>query len=203
MEDTKLKYYEVKEYREMLSHEIKDLENYDVVKKYIELNDKAKLLEKKEKELYESFKNKEYDACDHVLVNTKIVTDVYDGDVYEYPGCIKCGLDSEVLCNNSDLLPMDKKVMYDYIIKHGIEGFKTHIACDMDLASSIYTKIKEAHPDIDDELAVKYFDRALTDIREKKVSEERKISRAKRLVLKPQFKKWQSRDVNDDYDCKM
>ena len=51
--------------------------------------------------------------------------------------------------------------------------------------------------DIDDETAYKYFEIALDNIRNIKVNNNRKNSRAKRLSLIPNFKKWNSSDVSD------
>ena len=42
---------------------------------------------------------------------------------------------------------------------------------------------------------IKYFNVAINDIRNKEVSDERKASRAKRLLLSPKFNKWDSIDV--------
>ena len=67
---------------------------------------------------------------------------------------------------------------------------ETKLVCNLDLAKAIYSKIKEAHPDIDDETARKYFEISLDDIRNIKVNDERKKSRAKRLSLNPDFNKW-------------
>lgn len=91
--------------------------------------------------------------------------------------------------------------MYDYLRKNNcrIKGIETEIACDLDLAQAIYSKIKEAHPDIDDKTAIKYFEIALGDIRNIKVNENRKINRAKRLLLEPSFTRWNGWDVYDHY----
>ena len=79
-----------------------------------------------------------------------------------------------------------------------IKGVETEVACDLDLAQAIFSKIKEVHPDIDDTTAIKYFEIALDDIRNIKVSDERKVGRAKRLSLKPEFKRWSYDDVCND-----
>lgn len=70
------------------------------------------------------------------------------------------------------------------------EGIRIEKLCDFDLAKAIYTKIKEAHPNIDDETARKYFEVSLNDISEIKVNDERKTNRAKRLSLDSKFNKW-------------
>lgn len=65
---------------------------------------------------------------------------------------------------------------------------ETNIVCDLDLACEIYSKIKEAHPDIN----------ALDHIRNTKVSDDRKVNRAKRLSLNPNFKRWNASDIWND-----
>lgn len=89
--------------------------------------------------------------------------------------------------------------MYGYLKEnclYTLKGFETNIVCDLNLAQAIYSKIKQAHPNIDDETSMKYFETTLNDIRNIKVSEERKVSRAKRLSLHPNFTRWNSYDVH-------
>lgn len=45
----------------------------------------------------------------------------------------------------------------------------------------------------------KYFEIALDNIRNIKVSDERKVSRVKRLLLRANFNKWNVADVSEDY----
>ena len=47
------------------------------------------------------------------------------------------------------------------------KGINTELTCNLNLATSIYSKIKETKPDIDDEVATKYFKVTLEDIRNK------------------------------------
>ena len=47
-------------------------------------------------------------------------------------------------------------------------------------------------------MAIKYFKVALDDIRNIKVSDERKTGRAKRLSLNHKFRRWNARDVYND-----
>lgn len=88
--------------------------------------------------------------------------------------------------------------MYDYLSEKDLRGKETKIACNLDLAQAIYSKIKEMHPDIVDDMAVKYFEIALDNIRNIKASEERKTNRAKRLSLDPEFKSWYASGVHHD-----
>ena len=127
-----------------------------------DLYNKNEQLVCQQKDLYKQMKIDEYSFCNHIWVNTLHDYDSFEGRSYNYHGCIKCGLDQRVF----------------YLS----EQYR-----DLDLAKAIYSKIKEAHPDIDDETARKYFEIVLYNIRENKVSDERK---AKRLSLSPEFNKW-------------
>lgn len=140
-------------------------------------------------------KNEEYKCCEHILVYSEIDYDGYEGRTYRSCGCIKCGLDSSILKQDREWLPFSKKIMYDYLREEYLSGRETEIVCDLDLAQAIYSKIRQTHPDIDDETAVKYFEIALDNIRNIKVSDERKTNRAKRLSLDPKFKSWNGSDV--------
>lgn len=139
-------------------------------------------------------KNEEYKCCEHILVYSEIDYDRYEGRTHRSCGCIKCGLDNSVLSKKVGLT-FYQMIMYDYLRKRHLMGKETKIACDLSLAQAIYSKIKETHPDINDEMAIKYFEIALNDIRNIKVSEERKTNRAKRLSLDPKFKSWNAQDV--------
>ena len=92
---------------------------------------------------------------------------------------------------NFNSLTPEQKIMYNYMQDNYYDrGLHSERFCDLDLAMSIYRKIKEAHPDIDDKTALKYFEIALDNIRNIKVNDERKESRAKRLSLSNKFNKW-------------
>ena len=69
------------------------------------------------------------------------------------------------------------------------------IYCDELLARAIFSKLKEHHPDCTDEELVYYLRVALDDIRNIRVSEERKESRAKRLSLPSAFHSWDGSSV--------
>lgn len=88
--------------------------------------------------------------------------------------------------------------MYEFMKTHPSyrRGIYTKISCNLNLARAIYSKIKEAHPDIDDETATKYFKVALTNIRNTEVSDKRQKDRAKRLSLSPKFNSWNASDVH-------
>ena len=99
---------------------------------------------------------------------------------------MKCGLNENVRDRDISTLSEDQKIMLSYLqgLSFGIEkGIETELTCNLDLAISIYSKIKEAKPDIDDELAAKYFKVALEDIRNKEISDEGKEDRTKKISL--------------------
>lgn len=174
------------------------LEENDAVKKYFELKDQNESLYEKQLALYKEIKNEEYECCEHIVVYSKIDYDRFEGRTYRSCGCIKCGLDNSILEFKREWLSFDQRIMYDYLSKKYLSGKETKVACDLDLAKAIYSKIKETHPDIDDETVVKYFEITLDNIRNIKVSDERKTNRAKRLSLDPNFKNWNVSDVCND-----
>lgn len=68
----------------------------------------------------------------------------------------------------------------------------------MEFSTAIYLKIEKVHPDIDDETAVKYFAIALNNIQNIEVNNDRKVSRAKRLLLNSNFNRWDGNSVYND-----
>ena len=182
MKELDNEYTKMKELRRKIKDEIKLLEEDKNVRRYLELK----------KMLDYSLNNEQYDLCKHVLVYSK----VYD-DKNKRCGCIKCGLDESILDENRDELSLNNKIMYDYLKNHHsrIDGINTGNKYDLRLARAIYFKLKEVYPNINDLKAIKYFEIALDNIRNIDVSNERKVSRAKRLALKPSFNKWNADDV--------
>ena len=196
MSDLKRKYEELKNQREKTIEELNQLREDDRVKRYIELLSKNETLYNEQIALYQELKKEEYRSCNHILVYSEIDYDRYEGRSYKSCGCIKCGLDGSVSSQSREYLPFSQKIMYDYLRKNHLRGKETNIACDLDLAHAIYSKVKEVHPDIDDDTAIGYFEIALNNIRNTKVSEERKTNRAKRLSLGSKFKNWNASDVH-------
>ena len=196
MSDLKRKYEELKNQREKTIEELNQLREDDRVKRYIELQSKNETLYNEQIALYQELKKEEYSSCNHILVYSEIDYDRYEERSYKRCGCIKCGLDGSVSSQSREYLPFSQKIMYDYLRKNHLRGKETNIACDLDLAHAIYSKVKEVHPDIDDDTAIGYFEIALNNIRNTKVSEERKTNRAKRLSLSPKFKNWNASDVH-------
>lgn len=158
MSKLKKEYDEVKRQRAVVIDELKQLKSNEIVKRYLELIKEDDNLYDKQLELYADMKKEEYDECDHILVYSKINYDRYEGRTYRSFGCIKCGLDNSVLNEDRRWLPYDQKIMYDYLRKKYFNGIETDIVCDINLATSIYSKIKEAFPEIDDETAIKFFE---------------------------------------------
>lgn len=197
MSNLKKEYDEITKQRKKIIEEMKLLEENEIVKRYFELTKQNETLYDKQLILYKEMKNEEYESCKHILVYSKINYDRYEGRTSKSCGCIKCGLDNSVLDYQREYLPFTQKIMYDYLRKKYLRGSETKIACDLDLAQAIYSKIKDAHPDIDDQIAIKYFEIALDNIRNIKVSDERKTNRAKRLSLDPKFNSWNGRDVHN------
>lgn len=201
MEDLKEKYDQIVSQRKGIIDEINVLAEDETVKKYFELRKQNDELAIQQKDLYKQIKIGEYSSCHHIWVNTLHDYDSWEGRSYNYHGCVKCGLDKRVFhlmesYHSPDWLTLDQRIMYDFMRNHSSgSGINSNLLCDLDLAKAIYTKIKEVHPDIDDETAVKYLKVALHNIRDTKVSDERKESRAKRLSLEPDFNRWNGFDV--------
>lgn len=162
------------------------------VKKYLELNDQRLKLNSELLQLYTDMKKEEFSKCKHIWIPISKNIDYYEGRSDIDYGCVKCGLDQRVLGTyNPRFLSTNDKIIYDYFLEHyATSGIRSHTLCNFDLARAMYAKIVENHPDIDDVTALKYFEVALDDIRNIRVNEDRKESRAKRLMLKPGFKNW-------------
>ncbi len=177
---------EVQGKRKNISKELQALEESEVVKRYLTLQEQREKIYKEENDLYRKLRIEQFDLCDHILVYTETVSEDYGGHTYRRKGCMKCGLNENVRDRDISTLSEDQKIMLSYLqgLSFGIEkGIDTELTCNLDLAISIYSKIKEAKPDIDDELAAKYFKVALEDIRNKETSDERKEDRTKKMSL--------------------
>lgn len=196
MIDLEREYEEIKEHRIVLDNELKRLENDPKVKKYINYKNQREKLNQMEISIYKTLKNEEYSSCNHILVFSMVNHDLR-GRTYKTCGCIKCGLNEEVLSKDKKSLSFKESVMEDFLKKNNsyLKGKRIYVQCDLSLGEAIYSKIKNTNPDISDDLAIKYFERSLAHIRKNKVSEDRKVSRAKRLSLEPDFSKWNEKDV--------
>lgn len=196
MSTLKEQYDKISSEREKTTIQIDEMENSDVLKRYLDLCKLNKKLENQQKKIYQQMKFEEYLSCNHIWVVALKDYDSCEECSHIYHGCIKCGLDDKVLhlmdngysfCD----LTLEQKTMYNFLENHlYLKGISINKSCDLNLAIAIYSKIKEAHPDIDDETARKYFEISLDNIRKIKVNDERKKSRAKRLSLNPDFNRW-------------
>ena len=164
----KKEYDKVSNKLEEINSEIKRLEKYKTVIKYIQMNKEARNLLNKKSELYKDLKYEEYDSCDHLLVYTKIEHDYWEGRTYKHCGCIKCGLDNSVKDENYSWLTNDEKIKYNYLKNHYLNGKLIERECNIYLACSIYNKIKESNPEITDDKLVEYFKIELDSKKEEK-----------------------------------
>lgn len=188
-----------KNYEEMLS-EMKKINSWleelmedKRVQEYLTLDDQRLKLESELSELYTVMKKEEFSKCSHIWIPVSKNVDYYEGRSDIDYGCMKCGLDQRVLsASYPEFLSVDDKIMYNYLYQHYAihQGIKSHTLCDLDLARSMYSKIVEYHPEIDDVTALKYFEIALDNMRNIRVTDDRKESRVKRLMLKPGFHNW-------------
>lgn len=196
MKNLKEQYDEIVTERKKIIDQINFLVNDEKVKKYLELCNRNMDLKRLQKKIYKQVKVDEYSLCNHIFVNILCEYDMVEGRSNNYCGCIKCGLDQRVfslmnLYGKVDLLTFDQQIMYSFMKNRSyINGIDTKVSCDLELAKAIYSRIKEVHPDIDDETARKYFEIALNDIRRIKVNNERKASRIRRLKLNSGFNNW-------------
>lgn len=204
MEKLRKEYEKIKGELEELENTLEELENTKDVKEYLRLKEEFCTLQERveaaAKTIYIQMKKREYRECSHIKVISRIEIDGDEGRSYNYKGCMKCGLDERFSnCSGyKNILSLDQQIMSDFV-KRGEDDDRTsvdtEILCDLELAKAIYAKIKENHPDIDDETARKYFEIALDDIRNVPVNKKRKTSRAKRLSLNNSFKQWDAIDV--------
>lgn len=188
-----------KNYEEMLSEmkkinsRLEELMEDKQVQEYLALDGRRIELEPELLSLHTDMKKEEFSKCSHIWIPVSKNVDYYEGRSDIDYGCMKCGLDQRVLsASYPEFLSVDDKIMYNYLRQHYAihQGIKSHTLCDLDLARSMYSKIIEYHPDIDDITALKYFEIALDNMRNIRVIDDRKESRVKRLMLKPGFNNW-------------
>lgn len=168
--------------------QINALQDDEKVKQYIAMCGQRDRLMHQKEDLYKKVLIDRYSSCNHIWIIASHDYDPIEGRSYDYHGCMKCGLDRTVfqLIENGcslQLLTPEQRIMYDFMHGRCLGGEIVNTLCDLELAKTIYAKIKEARPDIDDETAIKYFEVALADIK----NDKRKESKAKRLTDKPRF----------------
>ncbi len=203
MKNLKEKYKNLIEERAQIISEIKELEENEIVSKYLELSSRLTKIDEERIETYKKMKYQEFSSCSHITINTYIEYDSWEGRYYIYRGCIKCGLDRRILLQADNgryvkWMPLSQQVMYNFLKEYSYHGgIDTNVTCDINLARAIYQKIKEIHPNIDDETARKYFEIALENIRSKKANKEQQEKRAKRLSLNLDFDRWGSNRIRN------
>ena len=176
MENLKNQYDNISNERQQIIKELEELSQSEVLKRYFELTKRDDKLSLEQEKIITEIRNHEYGCCDHVLVMTSQDYDTYEGRSQKYYGCIKCGLTEEVYRKvgyGMDLLNFEEKIMYKFLRDNFLSGKHINILCDLDLARSIYNKLKENNPDIDEETLYKCFKISLDN--------EKKQSKIKRL----------------------
>ena len=192
---------EIKEYKKItklkneIQNQIQSLEDEDIIKQYLNLLIQKENINQKQKDLFKKIKNEEYSSCTHLWVET--ITDYNNSKTpFRYHSCVKCGLDQGViyLINHGQNLSFEQKIMYDFLKNQNLDNQITTTKCDLELALSLYNKIKENHPNIDDRVMRKYMEIALDNMRQNE-NAQRKEKRIKRLNLTPKFNRWKERDI--------
>lgn len=173
---------------EQIRKELNELEQSEVLKRYFELSKKNNNLLIEQKKIITEIKNHEYGCCEHLLVITSIDRDEYEGRSQKYYGCIKCGLNEQVYRKyggifGTDLLSFEEEIMYKFLRGRYLNGIHLNVLCDLDLGRSVYNKIKQNNPDIDEKTLCKYFEIELENIRNEEVKSKRKENKVKRLSL--------------------
>lgn len=193
MSDIRKNYEELLSEMKKINSRLEELMEDKQVQEYLTLDDQRLKLESELSELYTVMKKEEFSKCSHIWIPVSKNVDYYEGRSDIDYGCMKCGLDQRVLsASYPEFLSVDDKIMYNYLYQHYAihQGIKSHTLCDLDLAHAMYSKIVEYHPEIDDVTALKYFEIALDNMRNIRVTDDRKESRVKRLMLKPGFHNW-------------
>lgn len=132
--------------------------------------------------------------CGHILIATdikikkQIKTDVTTLSVCDNHYCLHCrdSFEAGMIITFPNDEPEFGTIDFDE---------EYNCVCDKDLGIAIYNGILKAHPDIKQELALKYLKAALNNIRTKQKTEEVKKKRIKRLGLHPYFDKWSLKSV--------
>jgi len=186
MRKAEKEYKKLLEKRKNIKEQLDFLMNDPIMQTYISLCREDSELENLQEELYKKMKLEQYAKCKHIWIK------VSDKTRYGSYGCIKCGLDGRVYdCEYSRNFGVDEEIMFNYICDNpSSKDGAIEVLCDFELAKAIITRIKEIHPYIDDKTLRKYFEIALDNIRQIKVSPEREKNRAKRLKLNKDFNNW-------------
>ena len=154
-----------KEYKEKINEweevkqEIRRLKQYKTVKRYLELEEESKIINKDLNNLYKKILYERYSNCNHILVMSDYDYDSYEGRSYRYYGCIKCGLDEGVINRGYGLNKEENtmlELMNEYEV-HRIGGKQTGIACELSDARELYNEIIENDKDLSDDEIISIF----------------------------------------------
>ena len=182
MSNLKKQYNEVMSQKSETQKRIEELKKNSFIKEYFELCKKEADLSEKEEELYTEIKIEEYKSCNHLCILTDRIYDGHESRGFNMYGCIKCGLNQKIIGDVNEgikeysFLTPEEKIMYRFSEALSAEKFKkTVISCDFDTAKRLYSKVKENHPNIDDETVIKYIELELNSIENEKQKGKSKV----------------------------
>lgn len=160
--ESKEEYIRLLEERDNYIKEIKKIEQLPEVIKYKELVKFKDLINEQIIISLTRYKEKEYNACNHICVNVKHTNN------YVYKGCIKCGLNEYILTvldnfKNIKLsdLPIQYRIIYNYLYNNPYtlhnNTYDLNIDYDLEKAHSIYENIIETHSNLSEKEIMKEF----------------------------------------------
>ena len=159
MEDLNKEYEEILEEWDKVDNTLEKLKQKATVIKYLDLLDQRNELRIKANSLYKKICFKRYETCKHVLIESYIERDDYEGRTYRYYGCIKCGLDEGIEARGYPRTEEEREALSFMKSKnaHYIGGIKTGICCDLQKARDLYSEIMEKNPDLSEEERISIF----------------------------------------------
>ena len=158
--------------------EIKHLKENELVKRYIELNNRRINLELEFKDLSFKYEVQKLESCNHIFINGH-VSRYFDGHRYctdEYKYCIKCGLDSKYLEQDETFLTKLQREMI-YIYRRNNKGIYWNHECDTKIATEIFQKIQKAFPEASDKELLEYFKVAINNYENKLEEQKSKVKK--------------------------
>lgn len=162
-----------------IDSELETIGENDLIKRYNMLLMRRKYLNGVKKEEYEYERKRQFLDCNHIFVD----------DGFGSKFCIKCGLDTiynHLEYVNYDNLSFDEQIMFDYMLNSSNEykdgrTYNNEYNLDKELIRSIYLRLKEEYPNLDEEAIFRYLDASLHNIATKDKDEEENIKRIRRL----------------------
>lgn len=144
---------------EEVKQKIKKLKQYKSVKRYLELEEESRNINKDLNDLYKKILQERYANCKHIVVMSDYDYDSCEGRSYRYYGCIKCGLDEGVIHRGYGLNKEENtmlELMDEYKV-YRIGGKQTGIACELRDARELYNEIIENDKDLSDDEIISIF----------------------------------------------